>query len=51
MAHRYKYTGSVEVHIPQVGTFKPGETKEVEVKITHPDFEEEKGRETSKKSK
>ena len=51
MAKRYKYTGSEEVHIPQLGTFKPGEVKKVEAKINHPDFEEEKGKEETEKSK
>lgn len=40
--YTYTYKGTEEVHIPQVGTFKPGETKEVRARIVHPDFEEVK---------
>lgn len=46
--YTYKYTGSEEIHIPQVSTFKPGETKEVRARIVHPDFEEIKGEEKKK---
>jgi len=47
MQYRYKYVGNTEVNIPYVGTFKPGETRTVDKRIDHPDFQEVK----SKKSK
>ena len=37
--HTYKYTDKAEVMIPGLGTFQPGETRTVEQKIDHPEFE------------
>lgn len=39
--YKYIYKGKEEVHIPYIGTFKPGdEVYDVNKPITHPDFEE-----------
>lgn len=46
---KYQYTGERPVHIPQIGTFEPGEQYEVEEEINHPDFKEIKAK--KKKSK
>lgn len=46
---RYRYNGENSVYIPYIGAFMPGDTKEVETVINHPDFEEV--RETEDKSK
>lgn len=42
---KYKYSGSVEVHIAGVGIVKPGAEVETEVEINHPDFKEVKKKE------
>lgn len=50
--YKYIYKGKEEVHIPYVGTFKPGdEVYEVSKRIIHPDFEEVEIKDKDFKSK
>lgn len=47
---KYKYTGTVEVHLPHQGiTVQPGEVIEVAEAINHPDFETVKKEAKAKK--
>lgn len=49
MKKTYHYKGEVAVEVPGAGVFEPDETKEVEIEINNPLFEEVTKKQEAKK--